>query len=301
MNERHNRILGIALVLLLMCAGGVIAQYSILNYREQGGSRTVIGGSLDVVDGGDLDVESGGSFKIAGTEVLASGTPLLVANGGTGLASGTSGGVLAYTASGTLASSAALDDNGVIIGGGAGAVPESITAGTANQALMGSSGAPSFRALTDADIPDAVTVSGGTIENTVIGASTPAAADFTTVDATGAVTGGSLTDGTATFSSGTLTGAVAGTFSGSVKVESSGYVVDTGVSTTQSEYVQRGTYTLSGGTVEVSIPLNYSTAWTIIAQSRTANAAYVSADTTGATFEMTGTGSDAGVWYAKGY
>src|SRR5688500_2428973 len=41
------------------------------NYLEQGGARTVIGGSIDVVSGGELDIESGGSFKIAGTAVSA--------------------------------------------------------------------------------------------------------------------------------------------------------------------------------------------------------------------------------------
>lgn len=46
------------------------------NYKEQGGARTVVGGSLDVVSGGDLDIESGGSFKIAGTAVTSSAAEL---------------------------------------------------------------------------------------------------------------------------------------------------------------------------------------------------------------------------------
>ena len=61
---------------LLILAGVVLivsalafAQYATSNYIEQGGARTVIGGSLDVVSGGDLDVESGGSLKIAGTAI----------------------------------------------------------------------------------------------------------------------------------------------------------------------------------------------------------------------------------------
>jgi hypothetical protein len=41
--------------------------YNTSNYREQGGARWVIGGSLDVISGGDLDIESGAAFKIAGT------------------------------------------------------------------------------------------------------------------------------------------------------------------------------------------------------------------------------------------
>lgn len=45
---------------------------NVKNYNEQGGARTVIGGSLDVASGGDLDIESGGALKIAGTQVTAS-------------------------------------------------------------------------------------------------------------------------------------------------------------------------------------------------------------------------------------
>lgn len=54
---------------------------------------------------------------------------LTVSRGGTGLLSGTSGGVLAFTAAGTLASSAALTDNVLMVGGGAGAVPNTLAAG----------------------------------------------------------------------------------------------------------------------------------------------------------------------------
>lgn len=44
---------------------------NVSNYDEQGGARTVIGGSLDIISGGDLDIESGGALKIAGTQVNA--------------------------------------------------------------------------------------------------------------------------------------------------------------------------------------------------------------------------------------
>lgn len=39
------------------------------NYHQQGGTRTVIGGSLDVASGGEIDIESGGAFKVAGTDI----------------------------------------------------------------------------------------------------------------------------------------------------------------------------------------------------------------------------------------
>ena len=78
---------------------------------------------------------------------LTLGAALPVASGGTGLTAGTSGGVLAYTASGTLASSGALTQYGVVIGGGAGVAPTSTAAGTAGHVLTANSGAaPTFQA-----------------------------------------------------------------------------------------------------------------------------------------------------------
>ena len=44
---------------------------NVSNYKEQGGARHVVGGSLDVISGGDLDIESGGALKIAGTAIAA--------------------------------------------------------------------------------------------------------------------------------------------------------------------------------------------------------------------------------------
>lgn len=73
---------------------------------------------------------------------------LPVANGGTGLASGTSGGVLYYSATGTLASSGVLTANRLVVGGGAGATPTVLGAGTTTTILHGNAaGAPSFGAV----------------------------------------------------------------------------------------------------------------------------------------------------------
>jgi hypothetical protein len=93
---------------------------------------------------------AGSPITTSGTlAITLSGTALPVANGGTGLTSGTSGGVLAYTATGTLASSGVLAQYGVVIGGGAGAVPTSTAVGTATHVLTsnGSGLAPTFQAL----------------------------------------------------------------------------------------------------------------------------------------------------------
>jgi hypothetical protein len=73
--KMKNLKLTICLIVLAVVAIS-IGSYSVLNYVEQGGARTVIGGSLDVVSGGDLDIESGGAFKIAGTAVTLSASQL---------------------------------------------------------------------------------------------------------------------------------------------------------------------------------------------------------------------------------
>ena len=79
---------------------------------------------------------SGSPITTSGTLAIGySGTALPVANGGTGLTSGTSGGILGYTATGTLASSSLLAANQVVIGGGAGATPTTLAAGTTAQVL----------------------------------------------------------------------------------------------------------------------------------------------------------------------
>lgn len=65
-----------------------------------------------------------------------------VSNGGTNLSSGTSGGILGYTASGTLASSVALTDSVIVVGGGAGSTPTPLAAGlgSTNTVLHGNAG-----------------------------------------------------------------------------------------------------------------------------------------------------------------
>jgi len=108
-----------------------------------------LAGTLGTSSGGTnlTSFTSGGAVYASSTSVLTTGT-LPVASGGTGLTAGTSGGILAYTATGTLASSGALTQYGVVLGGGAGAAPTSTSAGTATYVLTsnGAGVAPTFQA-----------------------------------------------------------------------------------------------------------------------------------------------------------
>lgn len=70
-----------------------------------------------------------GAVTVAGT--------LAVGSGGTGLTSGTSGGVPYFSATNTIASSAALAANALVVGGGAGAAPSTITTGTGVVTALG--------------------------------------------------------------------------------------------------------------------------------------------------------------------
>lgn len=88
---------------------------------------------------------SGSPITSSGTlAVTYSGTALPVANGGTGLTAGTSGGILGYTATGTLASSALLTANQIVIGGGAGATPSALAAGSQFQVLVMGASNPGY-------------------------------------------------------------------------------------------------------------------------------------------------------------
>jgi hypothetical protein len=103
----------------------------------------------DVVGPASSTANNLAAFDGTTGKLLKQAATVTVAQGGTNLSSGTSGGVLAYTASGTLASSGVLAQFGVVIGGGAGAVPTSTAVGTATHVLTsnGSGVAPTFQAL----------------------------------------------------------------------------------------------------------------------------------------------------------
>ena len=96
--------------------------------------------SLTAVGAGILSSDASG---------VLSAVTVQVGSGGTGLTLGTSGGIPYYSASQTIASSAALTDNAVVIGGGAGSTPETITADTATSGhfLASTATSPAFRQI----------------------------------------------------------------------------------------------------------------------------------------------------------
>src|SRR3990167_261898 len=96
--------------------------------------------SLTAVGAGILSSDASG---------VLSAVTVQVGRGGTGLTLGTSGGIPYYSASQTIASSAALTDSAVVIGGGAGSTPETITADTATSGhfLASTATSPAFRQI----------------------------------------------------------------------------------------------------------------------------------------------------------
>lgn len=140
-------------------------QYDLAYYAT---STTAVS-PLTTANSGVLVTDSGGvpsiatdiptAVTIGGAYIYrAGGTTVVVADGGTNLASGTSGGILGYTASGVLASSIALTQYALVVGGGAGATPVPLASlGTTTTLLHGNAaGAPTFGAVAASDLGSAV-------------------------------------------------------------------------------------------------------------------------------------------------
>ncbi len=100
------------------------------------------------------------TFPNASSNVLTDNAAVTVAQGGTGIAAGTSGGVPYFSSTSAIASSGALTQHAIVLGGGAGASPAVVSGlGTSTQVLHGAAaGDPSFGALVAADIPSNVRV-----------------------------------------------------------------------------------------------------------------------------------------------
>lgn len=142
---------------------------------------------------------TGGLISVAGSPITTSGTLALTV-------AGTSGGIPYFSSASTWATSAALAANALMVGGGAGVAPSTITTGTGvNTALgvaVGSAGAfvtnggalgtPSSGTVTNLTGTASINING------TVGATTANTGAFTTVSASGVITSTVVT-GTAPF------------------------------------------------------------------------------------------------------
>lgn len=111
--------------------------------------------------GGDL----GGTYASATVLNIGHVTSgvLPVANGGFGSSSGTSGGIPAYSASGVISSTAILAASRIVVGGGAGSVPHTVTTGgSSTNTLHGGVGDPTWSQVNLATDVTGVLPSGST-------------------------------------------------------------------------------------------------------------------------------------------
>lgn len=190
---------------------------------------------------------------------------LTVAGGGTGIASGTSGGIPYFSGSTTIASSGALTASQLVLGGGAGASPTSLAAGTQYQVLVMGASNPGYGQVNLAQSA-AVT---GILPN----ANTTAASANT---ASAIVT----RDGSGNFIAGTITAALTGTASG-----------NTTYSANQFGVVLSG----SANVMSVLAP-NASTAFPLVSGGSSANPTWALLGVTGGgTGVATSTGSGSNV------
>ena len=134
---------------------------------------------------GGLSVDSAG-IDIGLTGIITNaewqGTIVDVTRGGTGIADPT--------------------DHAVLVGSGAAAM-DAVGVGADNEVLCGATSAdPTFRALADVDVPEDLTIAGGTVNDSIIGGSTPAAITGTTI------TGATFTDQSMSVTAGVFSGIV---------------------------------------------------------------------------------------------
>lgn len=155
---------------------------------------------VSVPNGQKMVLVSNGTDVVVATNYMAAlslGTPLAVSSGGTSLSSGTSGGVLYFSSTSALASSAALAANALVVGGGAGVAPSTVTTGTGVVTALGVNtgsagafvvnggalGTPSSGTVTNLTGTASINING------TVGATTPNTGAFTTLSASSTVSG----------------------------------------------------------------------------------------------------------------
>lgn len=171
------------------------------------GRTTAGAGAVEEISTGAGLTFSAGTLDVASVSLTTGVTGTLpVGNGGTGLTAGTSGGIPYYSASNTLASSAALAASALVVGGGAGVAPSTITTGTGVTTALGVNtgtagafvvnggalGTPASGTVTNLTGTASINING------TVGATTPTTGAFTTVSASGVITS-TVSTGTAPF------------------------------------------------------------------------------------------------------
>jgi hypothetical protein len=114
---------------ILIYASGTTTNVPLAANLTSGSSGAEL--ALNYADGKLFYKDSGGVVQVIGWKT----TP--VSAGGTGLTSGTSGGVPYYSSTSAITSSALLAANALMIGGGAGVAPSTITTGTGVVTALG--------------------------------------------------------------------------------------------------------------------------------------------------------------------
>lgn len=129
--------------LLTITAPAASKVYLVINATSTNQSVKVVGvgpttGVTIAASRAALIAWNGTDFRLVATTDISQLSGILgVANGGTGLSSGTSGGVPYFSGSTTIASSNALAANALVVGGGAGAAPATVTTGTGVVTALG--------------------------------------------------------------------------------------------------------------------------------------------------------------------
>jgi hypothetical protein len=168
-----------------------------------GSGLTFTTGTLSASGGGTVtsvaQTFTGGLISVAGSPITSSGTLALTV-------AGTSGGIPYFSSGTTWATSAALAASALMVGGGAGAAPSTVTTGTGVVTALGVAvgtagsfvvnggvlGTPSSGTVTNLTGTASINING------TVGATTASTGAFTTVSATGVITS-TVTTGTAPF------------------------------------------------------------------------------------------------------
>lgn len=186
---------------------GIFSQYFTSNGANPAATGAIRLSNIDSIcwrnnaNSGDVALEKNSSDQLtwAGVVISSAAGVTPVAAGGTGLTSGTSGGILGYTATGTLASSALLAANQLVIGGGAGATPLTLAAGSQYQVLVMGASNPGYGQV---NLAQSAAVTG------VLPNANTTATNLNTLSAIVA------RDGSGNFSAGTITASLTGVASG---------------------------------------------------------------------------------------